>query len=67
MNERLTTGERVLVVAWIVAVVILPFAGIVLLAIGSTMAGTVVLVFAITAFLTPVKAIMRRRLERREG
>ena len=65
MNERLTTGERVLVVAWIVAVVILPFAGIVLLAIGSTTAGAVVLAFALTAFLTPVKAILRRRLERR--
>jgi hypothetical protein len=67
VNENLTTGERVLVVGWIVSVVVLPFAGIVLLAVGSTMAGGVVLAFALTAFLTPVKAIMRRRLERRES
>ena len=67
MNEHLTSGERVLVVLWIVSVVILPFAGIVLLAVGSTMAGGVVLAFALTAFLTPVKAILRRRIERRQG
>jgi len=67
VNEHLTSGERVLVVLWIVSVVILPFAGIVLLAVGSTMAGGVVLAFALTAFLTPVKAILRRRIERRQG
>jgi uncharacterized membrane protein YhaH (DUF805 family) len=66
VNERLTTGERVLVVAWIVAVVVLPFTGIALVATGSSAAGTVVLVLALVAFLTPVKSILRRRIERRQ-
>jgi hypothetical protein len=66
VDERLTTGEKVLIVGWIVSVVILPFLGIVLLAVGETMAGGVVLAFALTAFLVPVKRIMRRRLDSRE-
>ena len=67
MNERLTSGERVFVVVWIVAVVVLPFTGIALVATGSGAAGAVVLALALAAFLTPVKSILRRRIERRQG
>jgi len=70
MSGRLTGGERVFVVAWLLVMLFLPFTGLALVAAGSgttRTVGAVLLVIALLAYVTPISPILRRRIARRDG
>jgi uncharacterized membrane protein YhaH (DUF805 family) len=69
LSGRLSPGERLFVIAWILVILLLPFTGLALALAGTGTTrtiGVVILAIGLLAYVTPITPIMRRRLKRRD-